>query len=415
MSVFTIVASDSSSITTCDHSLNIIEEIFNLRDEIVENRRWFHAHPELSFQEVNTAARIVDHLRSYGITEIYERIGKTGVVAIIRGSSDGPCIALRADIDALPIQETAEILYKSTNDGVMHACGHDGHIASLLAAAKVLFKQRRNITGIVKLIFQPAEEGYAGALAMVKDGVLEGDSCGPRVDSIYGIHLWSPDPVGTIGCREGPIMAASDRFKITVKGKGGHGAMPQGTVDAIVEAASVVQALQTIVSRNMDPLESGVVTCGTINGGYGYNIVPDNVVITGTCRSFTPSMQELIKSRMCDVCCGVARTYGGDIKMDYEHGYPPTINAYPECVKVVTCAASKIVGEEWSAKPQKTMGAEDFSYFLQERPGCFFFVGAALPGEPRPHHKSVFDFDETALLVSASMFIQIIRDLLSSM
>mmetsp|Transcript_5815 Transcript_5815/g.13325 ORF Transcript_5815/g.13325 Transcript_5815/m.13325 type:complete len:209 (-) Transcript_5815:51-677(-) len=207
-------------------------------------------------------------------------------------------------------------------------------------------------------------------------------------------------------------MAACDKFTIRVHGQGGHGAAPQGTVDAIVEAAAVVTSLQTITSRNMDPLDSAVVTCGLISGGFAFNVIADAVTITGTTRSFTPQTQKLIKERMGCICCGVAQTYGGEIDLEYVHGYPPTVNAYPECNRVVTTAAAKIVGPERASQPQKTMGAEDFSYFLEARKGCFLFVGAALPGETRPHHKSVFDFDERALMVSASVFIQIIRDLL---
>jgi amidohydrolase len=207
-------------------------------------------------------------------------------------------------------------------------------------------------------------------------------------------------------------MAASDKFEIHVKGKGGHGAAPQGTVDAIVEAASLVGALQTIISRNKDPLQTGVVTCGTINGGYGYNVIADRVTITGTARSFTSETQALIKERMGCICCGVAQTYGGEIELNYEYGYPATVNAYPECVEFVTAAAAKIVGPASAALPQKTMGAEDFSYFLQAKPGCFFFVGAALPGEARPHHKSVFDFDEKAMAIAASILVQLVYDLL---
>mmetsp|Transcript_101214 Transcript_101214/g.198642 ORF Transcript_101214/g.198642 Transcript_101214/m.198642 type:complete len:413 (-) Transcript_101214:145-1383(-) len=403
---------EANESTSTGH-INVLPEVYSLAPEMIENRRWFHAHPELSFQEFKTAAKIVEILRSYGIEEITECVGKTGIVALIRGGEPGPCIALRADIDALPLQETADIDYRSKHDGVMHACGHDGHITGLLAAAKILNAEKDKMRGVVKLLFQPAEEGYAGALEMIKDGCLEDGRMGPRVDSIYGLHLWSYMNLGTIGCQPGPVMASSDKFVINVKGKGGHGAAPQGTVDAIVEAAAVVTALQTIVSRNKDPLESGVVTCGTIKGGYGYNIIADHVEIVGTARTFSAQTQDLVKSRMKCICCGVAQTYGGDIDVDYIYGYPATVNSYPECNAVVNKASAAIVGEARTAQPQKTMGAEDFSYFLQERPGCFFFVGAALPGEKRPHHKSVFDFDERALFVGASIFVQIIRDQLS--
>lgn len=392
--------------------LAFLPEVQELKDEMVANRRDFHSFPELSFCEVKTAAKVAAHLRSYGITEVFECVGKTGVVGLIRGGKPGPCIALRADMDGLPIQEIADVPYASKNPGVMHACGHDGHMAGLLAAAKVLHAERATLSGVVKLVFQPAEEGLGGAAAMIKDGVLEDGPQGPRVDAIYGLHLWSMGAMGIVECSAGPVMAASDRFEIDVRGKGGHGAAPQGTVDAIVEAAALVTALQTVVSRNKDPLDSGVVTVGMIKGGYNYNIIADHVKLTGTCRSFTPAVQELIKKRMGEMCCGVAATYGGSIDMEYHYGYPPTINAYPECVDVVNRASTKVVGAERAGRPQRTMGAEDFSYFLQARPGCFFFIGAALQGDARPHHKSVFDFDEDAMLVGASVFVHIVRELL---
>ena len=389
-----------------------VKEVCELYDEMVANRRWFHKHPELSFEEVKSAAYVVAQLESYGITEIYQQVGVTGVVAMIRGAHNGPTLGLRADMDALPVQETrSDIDYASVNEGVMHACGHDGHMSELLCAAKVIFNKLRPIMkGNIKLIFQPAEEGRGGAPAMIADGVLTG--LGGPVDSVYGIHLWSFAKLGQVCCSSGPVMAASDKFEIHVKGKGGHGAAPQGTVDAIVEAASLVGALQTIISRNKDPLQTGVVTCGTIHGGYGYNVIADRVTITGTARSFTSETQAMIKERMGCICCGVAQTYGGEIELNYEYGYPATVNAYPECVEFVTAAAAKIVGPASAALPQKTMGAEDFSYFLQALPGCFFFVGAALPGEARPHHKSVFDFDEKAMAIAASILVQLAYDLL---
>jgi amidohydrolase len=351
-------------------------------------------------------------LRGYGITEIWEQVGVTGVVALIRGDQPGPCIALRADIDGLPITETADIEYKSKHDGNMHACGHDGHISGLLGAVKILLREKLKMKGVIKLVFQPAEEGGGGAREMIKDGVLEEGRLGPKVDAIYGLHIWSFDKLGNIGCSNGPVMAASDYFCIEVKGKGGHGAAPHTTVDAIVEAAHLVTALQTVTSRSKDPLETGVLTVGKINGGYANNIIADLVTLRGTCRSFNPDTQELIKERMGCICCGIAQTYGGEIDLSYNYGYPPTVNAYPECTQRVVDAATPIVGKDRAGMKQMTMGAEDFSFFLQERPGCFFFVGAALSGEVRSHHKSVFDFDERCLMVGASIFINIIRDLL---
>ena len=387
-------------------------------DEMVAWRRWFHANPELSFKEFNTAIKVKEILLSFGIEEkdIICEVGVTGICAMIYGGHEGPCVMLRADMDALPLTETAEIDYKSTNEGVMHACGHDGHMSALLGAAKVIFQERATLKGSVKLCFQPAEEGKNGAGAMIKDGLLEGDrKCAgtPRVDFVYGIHLWSYARLGVIQCSEGPVMAASDKFIVDVKGKGGHGAVPEGTVDAIVSASNVVGAFNTLVSRNVSPLKTGVVTIGTIQGGSGYNIIADTVSMTGTARSFEPEIQELIKGRMEEVCCGVEKVYGGQVSLRYEYGYPPTINSYPEEVARVRASAAKVLDMDRVSHVQKTMGAEDFSFFLQERPGCFFFVGAAHQGDIRPHHKSIFDFDERALLVSASTFITLIRDMLT--
>lgn len=404
-------ASDMSSLEGL--SLNIPPAVEALYPEMVSNRRWFHAHPELSFEEVETAAYVTAELRKIGLTEIYEKVGLTGVVGVIRGQNAGPTIGLRADMDALPIQETSTFDYCSVNAGVMHACGHDGHMSELLAAAKIIYEMRASLKGNVKLIFQPAEEGKGGAPAMIKEGVLEEGALGPKVDSVFGIHIWSFAKLGEVCCSLGPIMASSDKFTIDVIGKGGHGAAPQSTVDAIIEAAHLVTALQTVVSRNKDPLQSGVVTCGTIEGGYAYNVIADKVKITGTARAFTPEVQDLIETRMGCICCGIASTFGGSIDFNYTRGYPITVNSCQESVMAVTRAAAKVVGEAKASLPQKTMGAEDFSYFLQQRPGCFFFVGAALPGEVRPHHKSVFDFDERAMLIGASVLVHLITDLLT--
>jgi amidohydrolase len=406
--------------TCSEEDLNIHSEVLDDYNTMCLNRRWFHENAELSFEEYKTAERIVKLLKNIGIVDkdIYEGIGKTGVCAIIYGcAGDGPCIMLRADMDALPIQEAATgIEYTSKNAGCMHACGHDGHMASLICAAKILFNNKNNLRGSIKLCFQPAEEGRNGATAMIKDGLLEGEGggkCGgPRVDYVYGIHLWSFNRLGEVMCSNGPVMAASDKFIIDVKGSGGHGAVPHKANDAIVSAANLVTSLQTIVSRNVDPLESGVVTVGTINGGFGYNIIADQVTIMGTARAFTKETQEKIKTRMVDICCGLGQMYNQNVNLDYQYGYPPTINAYPEEVEKVKKAASRVVGDKRSNLLQKTMGAEDFSFFLEERPGCFFFVGAAKRGEILPHHKSVFDFDERAMLVSASVFVELVNDIL---
>lgn len=407
------VSENITSIKSLADNVSILPEVTSLHSQLVKDRRHLHAHPELSFQEFETAKYIATQLRSYGITDIVENVGRTGIVALIKGEKgEGPCIGLRADMDALPIQETGDCPFISQNLGVAHMCGHDGHVSTLLATARILFEQKEKMRGSVKLIFQPAEEGFGGAREMIKDGVLENGITGPRVDAIYGAHLWSYDSLGRVGARKGPMMAASDKFSISVNGKGGHGAAPQSTVDSVVVAATLVTTLQSVVSRSKDPLDAGVLTCGTINGGSGYNIIADKVVITGTCRSFTSKTQEVMKERMNTICCGIGSAYGADIIMDYKHGYPPTVNSDSTSVDILHTAASKIVGKNNTGVPYITCGAEDFSYFLQQRPGCFFFIGAALPGELRPHHKSVFDFDEKALEIGTSIFVQLIRDLL---
>jgi amidohydrolase len=274
----------------------------------------------------------------------------------------------------------------------------------------VLGAERASLRGTIKLIFQPAEEGYGGAREMIAAGVLEGDrGLGPRVDSIFGAHLWSYEALGVVGARKGAMMAGSDKFEIVVRGKGGHGAAPHSTVDAVVVAASLVTALQTVVSRSVDPLEPAVLTCGTIKGGYGYNIIADEVLVGGTTRCFSPAVQGLIKERMRCICEGVGGAFGAGVALNYMHGYPPTVNEDEASLGFVWEAAAAVVGEARVKHDVITCGAEDFSYFLQQRPGTFFFVGAALPGELRPHHKSVFDFDEECLPIVASVFVHIVR------
>ena len=385
-------------------SINILSEIVAIKDEIIANRRDFHKHPELGFRENRTAKVIVDKLKSYGI-DVKTGIGKTGVVGDLYGKSGSKTIALRADMDALPIQETIDASYKSENGGIMHACGHDGHMAMLLGAAKILSQSKDRLSGNIRFIFQPAEEGEGGARYMIADGCLE------NVDEIYGIHLWNYQPYGEIGVKSGPIMAAADIFDITIKGIGGHGAMPQGTVDAIVVASNFIMSLQTIVSRNTDPLESSVITVGKINGGHGFNVIADEVKLRGTVRAMTEENRQMVKTRMQEIIDGIAKASGAKIVMDYQEGYPPTINDTDASHKVVQ-AANKIVSKG-TIEPYLTMGAEDFSYYLQKIPGCFFFIGSA-PSNKKPmsvpHHCSHFDIDERALLVGTSMFVQLIKD-----
>tara|TARA_B100000029_G_C17538624_1_gene945817 strand:- start:281 stop:1462 length:1182 start_codon:yes stop_codon:yes gene_type:complete len=386
--------------------INIRPEIDLIKKEIIKIRRDIHMYPELSFEEYETSKKIIQFLKDLNIP-VKSKIAKTGVIGTIKGALPGPTIGLRADMDALPIQETSNFSYKSKNDGVMHACGHDGHIAMLLGAAKALNKIKSNIKGTIKLIFQPAEEGPAGALHMINEGALKG------VDEIYGIHLWNYQEIGTVGIKEGPIMAAADTFEITINGIGGHGATPHGTVDCVVVASNLINNLQTIVSRNTNPLESTVVTVGMINGGYNFNVIADKVILKGTTRSYTEKNRKMIKKRMADIILGVEKMYGAKIKLDYNDGYPPTINN-KDCTKTVLKNATKIVGEGASS-PYLSMGGEDFSYYLEKIPGCFFFVGSR-PADKEPlsipHHCSHFDIDEKALLIGSSIFFEIIEDLL---
>ena len=386
--------------------INIKKEIQKIREHIFSYRRDFHQYPELSFQEYRTAETISKHLESFGI-EHRTGVGKTGVVGeIVFG--DGPTIALRADMDALPIQEVGDLKYKSKNEGIMHACGHDGHMAILLGAANALSKNKKLKKGKVRFIFQPAEEGAGGARYMIKDGCLD------QVDEIYGLHLWNYQPVGEIGVKNGPIMAAADMFDIIIKGKGGHGATPQGTVDAIVVASNLITMLQTIVSRNTNPLDNTVVTIGEINGGQNFNVIADEVRLTGTTRAYTENNRNMIKKRMQNIIDGVSKSFGAEIVLKYKEGYPPTVN-HEDPTKLILEASSMVVGKG-AGYPYLSMGGEDFSYYLQKVPGCFFFVGSA-PDKNNilstPHHCSHFDIDERSLLIGASVYVNLIDNILS--
>lgn len=384
--------------------INIRSEVKKISEEIISIRRDIHKHPELGFEVHRTAELVSKHLNNLGF-DVSTGIGKTGVIGDLIGNNDGPTIALRADMDALPIQETSNLPYSSVNEGVMHACGHDGHTAMLLGAATVLKQFQDSLNGNVRFIFQPAEEGDGGARYMIEDGCLD---C---VDEIYGIHLWNYQKYGEVGVKEGPILAAADVFSITIKGVGGHGAAPQGTVDAILVSAHLITALQSIVSRNTNPLESTVITVGQINGGHNFNVIADEIVLTGTARSYTEENRQLIKNRMQEIVSGIAKTFSAEIDFTYTEGYPPTINDEAPFKKLML-SAKKIVGDKCGF-PYLSMGGEDFSYYAQKIPGCFFFVGSAPSNQEFrsvPHHCSHFDIDENALLVGASIFVQLIED-----
>jgi len=387
--------------------MNIRKEIKEIEKMIIDWRRDFHQFPELSFQEHRTGDVIADELRSMGL-EPKVKVGKTGVTADLK-FGNGPVIGLRADMDALPIQETSGLPFSSQNDGVMHACGHDGHMAMLLGAAKALTQNDNQYNGAVRFIFQPAEEGEGGARYMIEDGCLEG------IDEIYGIHVWNYQPVGEVGVKDGPVLAAADMFDIKIKGIGGHGAAPQGTVDSVVVASYLVQALQTIVSRNTNPLESTVISIGKINGGHNFNIIADEVSLSGTARAYSEENRNLIKTRMEEIIKGVEKTYNANITFDYKDGYPPTINHVGPTQKVLK-AAEKVVGDK-AGMPYLSMGGEDFAYYLKEKPGCFFFVGSA-PNEQElfetPHHCSHFTMDERVLLVGPSIYLNLLDNIMGT-
>jgi len=381
--------------------MNIHPDVLKIKNTIIQTRRDFHKHPELSFQEFRTSKIVAERLEQYGFI-VQKNIGKTGVVGILEGTNPGKTIAFRADMDALPIQETGEIPYKSVNDGVMHACGHDAHTAILLGAAEVLSKYQNSIQGTIKFIFQPAEEGYGGAKFMIEDGAIE------NVEEIYGLHVWNYQKSGTVGVQDGPVMAAADIFTINIKGIGGHGATPQGTVDCVVVASYLIQAMQTIVSRNTNPLENTVVTFGQINGGYNFNIIADKVILKGTTRAYTEDNRKLIKSRMQEIIQGTEKMFGAKIQLEYKDGYPPVINN-PSVTKNLKKIAQTIVEDNVIA-PYLSMGGEDFSYFSNLIPGCFFFLGSAPKDRApmsTPQHCSHFDIDEDTMLIGSSIFIEL--------
>ncbi|MDY6936036.1 MAG: M20 family metallopeptidase [Cyanobacteriota bacterium] len=376
-----------------------------LQPELVEWRRYLHQRPELGFQERLTAEFIATQLKSWGIPH-QTGIARTGIVATIVGERPGPVLGIRADMDALPILEENQVPYKSLHDGRMHACGHDGHTAIALGTAYYLW-QHRDFAGTVKIIFQPAEEGPGGAKPMVEAGVLTD----PDVDAIVGLHLWNNLPLGTVGVRSGPLMAAVELFRCTVFGKGGHGAMPHQTVDSIVVAAQIVSALQTIVARNLDPLESAVVTVGQLQAGTAPNVIADTAYLSGTVRYFDRRFSEFFSHRIEQVIAGICQSLGATYSFEYQKLYPPTIND-DRMADLVRSIALKVVETPAGVVPNcQTMGGEDMSFFLEEIPGCYFFLGAANPERDLayPHHHPRFDFDETALAMGVELFVRCVE------
>lgn len=374
--------------------------------DLVSWRRHLHQYPELGFKEHLTAEFVAQQLTTWGIDHQTE-IAKTGIVATIPGAQPGPVLAIRADMDALPIQEENPVPYRSRHDGVMHACGHDGHTAIALGTARYLSQHHQDFAGTVKLIFQPAEESPGGAKPMIEAGVLQN----PQVDAIIGLHLWNNLPLGTVGVKPGPLMAAVDLFDCTIQGKGGHGAMPHQTTDAVVVSAQIVNALQTIVARNVNPLDAAVVTVGQLHSGAVSNVIADTGFMSGTVRYFDPELASLIEPRMEQVIAGICQSWGATYDLNYWRLYPPVINdvAIADLVRSVT--ASVIETPAGVVPSCQTMGGEDMSFFLQAVPGCYFFLGSANAelGLNHPHHHPQFDFDETALAMGVEIFVRCVE------
>jgi amidohydrolase len=377
-----------------------------LQPELVEWRRRLHQRPELGFQEQRTAEFITKKLQEW---EIDHQIGiaKTGIVATIASNRPGPVLAIRADMDALPIQEENDVPYRSLHDGIMHACGHDGHTAIALGTAYYLAQHRDDFAGTVKMIFQPAEEGPGGAKPMVEEGVLKN----PDVDAIIGLHLWNNLPLGTVGVRSGALMAAVECFHCTILGRGGHGAMPHQTVDSIVVSAQIVNALQTIVARNVDPIDSAVVTVGELHAGTAHNVIADTARISGTVRYFNPKMEGYFGKRIEQVIAGICQSQGASYELEYCRLYPPVIND-ANMAELVRSVALEVVETPAGIVPEcQTMGGEDMSFFLEAVPGCYFFLGSANPAKDLayPHHHPRFDFDETALGMGVEIFVRCVE------
>lgn len=381
-------------------------DIRSYRSKLVQWRRRFHIQPELGFQEKATEAFIAKTLTKIGIPH-KTGIAKTGIVATIASPYPGPVLAIRSDMDALSIQEENEVPYRSQNSGIMHACGHDGHTAIALGTADYLWHHRHDFKGTIKIIFQPAEESSGGAKLMIDEGVLKN----PDVDAIIGLHLWNNFPLGTVGVSSGPLMAAVECFRLDIFGKGGHGAMPDQTVDSVVVSAQIVNALQTIVSRSVNPLDSAVVTVGELHAGTGLNVIANKAKMSGTVRYFSPNLKGYFGKRIEEIVAGICQSFGATYELDYWWLYPPVINDEKIADLVYSVAMDVMETPAKIISSCQTMGGEDMSFFLQEIPGCYFLLGSANQdkGLIYPHHHPRFDFDETALLIGVEIFVRVVE------
>lgn len=379
----------------------VLSKAEQLKQKLVELRRDFHQHPELGLQEVNTAKKVEGVLKGLGI-ETKMLVNGTGVRGFLKGPKPGKTIALRADMDALPIQEETDVTYQSLNKGVMHACGHDAHMAMLLGAAMILSEKKDGLKGNVVFIFQPAEEIGEGAKAMVEEGVLE------EVDRIFGLHVYSILPFGTLGYRPGPLMAAGDFFDVKITGKGGHGGLPHLTVDPIVIAANVINALQTLVSREVDPVESAVMSICKMSSGEAYNVIPETATFGGTIRSHKPELREALPRRIKEILEGVVSAMRGSYEFNLMSKFPATIND-EEMTAFVVNVAKEILGEDKISVLKPLMGSEDFSFYLQKIPGTFVFLGVENKdkGIVYPHHHPKYNIDEDILPIGTALHVSV--------
>ena len=379
----------------------VINRIAGYAEEMAEWRHWLHRNPELSFDCHRTAAYVAERLREFGVDEIHEGIATTGIVAIVNGQGPGPTVGLRADMDALPIREVSGVGYSSETEGKMHACGHDGHTTMLLGAAKYL-AETRNFRGRVALIFQPAEEDGGGGNVMVREGIMD------RFDiaEVYALHNAPNFEEGQFYTAPGPIMAAVDEFEVTVDGRGGHAAMPHDTADPLIAAVAMVQAFQTIVSRNHKPVEDLVVSVTQFRAGSANNVIPASAVFSGTVRTFSKDVQAMVIRRMGEIVAGLAAGHGVEARLDYRKHYPPTIND-PHRASFAAEVAAEIVGAE-RVDPAATreMGAEDFAYMLEARPGAYLFLGQ---GEGPVCHHPAYDFNDRIAPIGASFFARVVE------
>ena len=380
-----------------------------MRDDLIAQRRDFHQHPELAFGEVRTAGIVADELRHLGM-EVQTGIGKTGVVGILEGDHDGPTVMYRADMDALPIHEENDVDYCSQTPGVMHACGHDGHVSVALGVARLLVQHRDSIAGRVKFVFQPGEEGAGGALAMIEDGVLNG----PTPDVVLGLHLWSPLSIGTVGVADGAVMSGSSTFQLVIQGRGGHAALPYTTIDPVACAGQLITALHTLVGRRMDAMAGAVVlsVTGVKSSSHAYNVIPDDVEIQGTFRTFNAYTSEMLEQHIRDVSESVCKAVGCTVDITIKHLTIPVMNDPEVSDRVRRVFAGVVTDDEMLDINARTMASEDVSYMMDEIPGMYFFVGCGNheKGFTYGHHHPRFDFDEDALPLAVTLMSSAIAD-----